>query len=262
MFETRPLSQPWLLEAVGTAEWTGTPLAPLLQEAGVPDGTVEIVFSGLDRGVEAGNEAPFERSLPLDEAMREDVLLVYGMNGRPLLPQHGAPLRLVVPGWYGMAHVKWLGGIAPATQPFEGHQQAVAYRLRTSEDEAGEPLGRIRVRSLMVPPGVPSFPERTRVVGAGPVTLEGRAWSGSGAIERVEVSVDGCRTWADAHLEPAPAPSAWQRWTFDWSASEGEHELACRASDATGATQPMEAEPNLGGYANNAVHRLAVTVTA
>lgn len=262
MFETRPLSQPWLLEAVGTAEWTGTPLAPLLHEAGVPDDTVEIVFTGLDRGVEDGDEAPFERSLPLDEAMRDDVLLVYAMNGQPLLPQHGAPLRLVVPGWYGMAHVKWLGGITPAAQPFEGHQQAVAYRLRTTEDEPGLPLGRIRVRSLMVPPGVPSFPERARVVGAGPVTLEGRAWSGSGAIERVEVSVDGCRTWADARLEPAPAPYAWQRWSLDWIASQGEHELACKATDTAGATQPMEVEPNLGGYANNAVHRLLVTVTA
>ncbi len=127
----------------------------------------------------------------------------------------------MVPGWYGMAHVKWLGRISPTAQPFEGHQQTVAYRLRSSDDEPGEPLGRIRVRSLMVPPGIPSFPERVRVVRAGRVTLEGRAWSGSGAIEQMEVSVDGCRTWTDAHLEPASAPHAWQRWTFDWSATPG-----------------------------------------
>ncbi len=261
MLETRPLSQPWLLEAVGTAEWTGTPLAPLLREAGVPEGTIEIVFEGLDRGIEGGEEGSYERSLPLDEAMRDDVLLVYEMNGQPLLPQHGAPLRLVVPGWYGMTHVKWLGRITAVNEPFEGYQQAVAYRMRTAEGEPGTPLGRIRVRSLMVPPGLPTFPERERVVAAGPITLEGRAWSGSGAVEGVEISVDGCATWADAELEPSPAQYAWHRWTFDWTATPGEHDLACRATDANGETQPMHPEQNLGGYANNAVHRVPVTVT-
>jgi len=261
MFETRPLSQPWLLEAVGTAEWTGTPLAPLLQEAGVPGDTIEIVFTGLDRGVEGGEEGSYERSLPIDEALRGDVLLVYEMNGQPLLPQHGAPLRLVVPGWYGMTHVKWLGRITSVAEPFEGYQQAVAYRMRTEENEPGSPLGRMRVRSLMVPPGLPTFPERERVAATGPVKLEGRAWSGSGAINRVEVSVDGCETWADAELEPSPAPYAWHRWTFDWTATPGEHDLACRATDTTGQTQPMTPEPNLGGYANNAVHHVPVTVT-
>ncbi|MDQ3209835.1 MAG: sulfite oxidase [Actinomycetota bacterium] len=262
MFETRPLSQPWLLEAVGTAEWTGTPLAPLLEEAGIPDDTIEIVFTGLDRGLEGGEESSYERSLPIAEAMRDDVLLVYEMNGQPLLPQHGAPLRLVVPGWYGMTHVKWLGRIAPTSERFEGYQQAVAYRLRSHEDEPGRPLERMRVRSLMVPPGLPTFPERERVLSAGSTTLEGRAWSGSGAIERVEVSVDGCATWTDAELEPSPAPYAWHRWTFDWTAPPGEHDLACRATDAAGATQPLDPEPNLGGYANNAVHRVRVTVTS
>ena len=104
----RPVSQPWLAEAVGTAAWRGTPLAPLLDEAGTLDGAREVVFTGLDRGYEGGEEQVFERSLPLEEALRDDVLLAYEMNGAPLLPQHGFPLRLVVPGWYGMTHVKWL----------------------------------------------------------------------------------------------------------------------------------------------------------
>jgi DMSO/TMAO reductase YedYZ molybdopterin-dependent catalytic subunit len=260
IFETRPLSQPWLLEAVGTAEWGGTPLAPLLHEAGIPDGTVEIEFAGLDRGVEGGEERSYERSLPLREAMRDEVLVAVEMNGQPLLPQHGAPARLVVPGWYGMTHVKWLGRIRALAEPFEGYQNVAAYRLRTDPDEVGEPLSRIRVRSLMVPPGLPTFPERDRVLAPGPVTLQGRAWSGSAPIERLEVSIDGCATWADATIERAPAPYAWQRWTFDWTATPGVHDLACRATDATGATQPLEPEPNLGGYANNAVHRIRVTV--
>jgi DMSO/TMAO reductase YedYZ molybdopterin-dependent catalytic subunit len=261
MFEARPPSQPWLLEAVGTAEWAGTPLAPLMREAGVPGGTVDVAFVGLDRGVEGGEERSYERGLPLAEAMDDEVMIAYEMNGRPLLPQHGAPARLVVPGWYGMTSVKWLDRVVALAEPFRGYQNVEAYRLRADPDEPGEPLSRIRVKSLMAPPGVPTFPERERVLSPGPVPLEGRAWSGSGSIVRVEVSVDGCATFADAEVEPPPARHAWQRWTFDWTAAPGEYELACRATDATGATQPMEAEFNLGGYANNAVHRVRVTVT-
>ncbi|HET6662727.1 MAG TPA: molybdopterin-dependent oxidoreductase [Acidimicrobiales bacterium] len=104
----RPLSQPWLEEAVGNAEWTGTPLAPLLEEAGVEDTAVEVLFTGLDRGIQGEAEHAYERSLPVDEALRPDVLLAYEVNGQPLPPQHGFPLRLIVPGWYGMTLVKWL----------------------------------------------------------------------------------------------------------------------------------------------------------
>ena len=98
----------------------GTPLAPLLAEAGPLDGAVEVVFTGLDRGVEGGEEQDYARSLTLDEATRDDVLLAYGMNGGPLLPQHGFPLRLVVPGWYGMTSVKWLTRITVVDRPFDG----------------------------------------------------------------------------------------------------------------------------------------------
>src|SRR5919108_5432179 len=111
-------SQPWLAEAVGTAEWTGTPLAPLLEEAGVLPDAVEAVFTGLDRGVQGDVEHDYARSLPLDEALRDEMLLAYEVNGQPLPPQHGFPLRLVVPGWYGMTHVKWLAKITLITEPF------------------------------------------------------------------------------------------------------------------------------------------------
>ena len=114
----------------------------------------------------------------------------------------------------------------------------------------------------MVPPGIPSFPERERVLAPGPVTLEGRAWSGSAPIERVEVSVDGWRDLDRRDGRAAPrSPYAWHRWTFEWTATPGVHDLACRATDAAGRTQPLDPEPNLGGYANNAVHRVRVTVT-
>src|SRR5438105_5341437 len=129
----RPLSQPWIHEAVGTAEWSGTPLSKLLDRAGLGSNAVEVSFEGLDRGVEAGISQHFERSLPVREAARPEVLLAYEMNGGPLPPQHGFPLRLVVPGWYGMASVKWLRRITVLAEPFGGHQQAVAYRLRATE---------------------------------------------------------------------------------------------------------------------------------
>ena len=257
----RALSQPWLMEAVGTAEWTGTPLAPLLEEAGLLQEAVEVVFSGLDRGVQGGVEHAYERSLPVGEALRDDLLLAYEINGQPLPPQHGFPLRLVVPGWYGMTHVKWLRSITVVDEPFRGRQQDVAYHVRESDEEQGVPVTRILPRSLMVPPGIPEFLSRNRLLTAGPCQLEGRAWSGWGPIERVEASVDGGRTWADAALGDAPSEFAWRGWNFDWDAEPGEHELSCRATDTAGNTQPLSPEWNFDGFCNNAVQRVRVTVS-
>jgi len=260
MLEPHVKSQPWLLEAVGTAEWTGTPLAPLLDEAGLEDDALEVVFTGLDRGIEGGSEQFFERSLPLEEAMRDEMLLAYAINGQPLPPQHGFPLRLIVPGWYGMTHVKWLRSISVVGEPFRGYQQAKSYHVRFTEDEQGRPAQRMLPRSLMVPPGIPEFPDRIRHARPGPHFLEGRAWSGFGPVERVEVSVHGGTTWEDAELGEPVSPYAWRGWIFEWQAESGEHELCCRATDAGGNTQPSAPEWNLGGYCNNAVQRVGVVV--
>src|SRR4051812_1801453 len=195
--EPRALSQPWLLEAVGTAEWTGTPLGPILDESGLDAGAVELVFTGLDRGIQGEVGHAYRRSLPLGGAMREEVLLAYEINGQPLPPQHGFPLRLLVPSWYGMTHVKWLRSITAVDEPFTGYQQGTAYHVRATADEQGEPVTRILPRSLMVPPGIPEFLSRTRFVESGPCRLEGRAWSGWGPIVRVQVSADGGESWAD-----------------------------------------------------------------
>ena len=256
----RPISQPWLQEAVGTAEWTGTPLAPLLEEAGLAGAAREVVFTGLDRGIQGDVEHDYERSLPLEEALRDEVLLAYAVNGQPLPPQHGFPLRLVVPGWYGMTHVKWLRSITVVDEPFRGWQQDVAYHLRESEDEQGRPVTRILPRSLMVPPGIPEFLSRSRLVTAGRCVLEGRAWSGHGAVERVEFSTDGGRSWADAVLGKPVSEFAWRGWTYRWDAEPGEHELCCRATDSAGNTQPASPEWNFDGFCNNAVQRVHVTV--
>jgi sulfane dehydrogenase subunit SoxC len=253
LYAPHVISQPWLQEAVGTAEWTGTPLAPILDEAGVANEAAEVVFTGLDRGIQGDVEHLYERSLPLQEAKRDEILLAYAVNGQPLPPQHGFPLRLIVPGWYGMTSVKWLAAITVVAEPFRGWQQDVAYRLRRSEEEQGEAVTRILPRALMIPPGFPDFLSRTRFVEAGRVRLEGRAWSGWAPVERVEVSVDGGESWTDASLGKPPGEFAWSGWA-------GEYELSCRATDELGNVQPALAEWNYDGLCNNGVQRVRAVV--
>ena len=257
--EPHIVSQPWLLEAVGNAEWTGVPVAALLEEAGLADDAVEVLFTGLDRGVEGGEEQSYQRSLTLAEAA-DGPLLAFAINGEPLPPQHGFPVRLIVPGWYGMTSVKWLSRMDAIAEPFAGYQQATGYRIRAHEDDEGTPVTRIMPRALMAPPGIPDFMSRARFVEPGPCEVTGRAWSGWGAIEAVEVSTDGGTTWAEASLGPEPSPGAWRAWAFAWDAAPGEHELCCRARDAAGNAQPVDADWNVGGYANTSVQRVPVTV--
>ncbi len=256
----RPLSQPWLVEAVGTAEWTGTPLRPLLEEAGPLGETGDVVFTGIDRGIQGDIEQQYERSLPLAECRRDEVLLAYAINGQPLLPQHGFPLRLIVPGWYGMAHVKWLRGITVLEEEFRGYQQATAYHFRRSQDDPGVPVTRMLPRALMVPPGIPDFMSRVRFLAPSRQALFGRAWSGRAPVTKVEVSVDGGRTWAAADLGDEGSPFAWRSWTFAWNAKAGEHELCVRATDGAGNVQPVGQSWSSEGVQNNAVQRVRVVV--
>ena len=256
----RPLSQPWLLEAVGTAEWTGTPLRGVLQEAGLRDNAAEVVFTGLDRGVQGEELQYYQRSLSVGEATRDEVLLAYEMNGQPLPPQHGYPLRLVVPGWYGMASVKWLDKIEAVSEPFRGYQMEESYRYSQSDDELGDPVSVIKARALMVPPGVPDFATRTRLVEAGPVALEGRAWAGRLGVSRVEVSEDGGASWSEAELGEGAGPFAWRRWTYEWQARPGTYTLCVRATDSEGGSQPVQQSWTVGGMGNNAVQRVDVLV--
>jgi sulfane dehydrogenase subunit SoxC len=255
----RPLSQPWLQEAVSTAEWTGTPLAQILRDAGVDTTAREIVFTGADHGTQGGTEQDYRRSLPMGEAMRDDVLLAYSINGIPLPPQHGAPVRLLVPGWYGMTSVKWLLGISAVAEPFEGFQMD-AYRLRAEPDDAGVPVTRMRPRALMIPPGFPDFYSRIRTVEAGPVELRGRAWSGRAPIVSVHVSSDGGGTWTPAVIGPEPPPNVWVGWSFMWEAMPGDHKLMARATDAQGETQPLDEPWNHHGLANNMPQQVSVVV--
>ena len=262
LLEPRPRSQPWLIEAIGTARWTGVPVRDLLDEAGVEAGACEVVFGGADRGLEGGEPQRYQRALTLAELMAGEAIVAYAMNGGPLLAQHGHPLRLVVPGWYGMTNVKWLTDLEVVDTPFQGYQNRAAYRMRQDADDPGTPVTRIAPRALLVPPGIPDFFTRRRVVPVGPTLLEGRAWSGMAEIVRVEVSLDGGASYADASARRRRRPLrlAALHAAVATGRCPGEHELCARATDAAGNVQPAAPPWNVGGYMNNAVQRVAVTV--
>ena len=264
LMNPRPLSQPWLLEAVGTAEWTGTPLRGILEEAGIAPNAVEILFTGLDQGVQGNEVQYYQRSLSIDEATRDEMLLAYEMNGEALQPQHGYPLRLIVPGWYGMTSVKWLDRIEAIAKPFDGYQMSATYRFSQTKNDPGEPVTLIRVRALMSPPGIPDFMTRTRLVEPGPVSITGRAWAGRQQVAGVEVSTDGGSTWDQASLDERGngpvSPFAWRPWSFQWDARPGRYILLVRATDSQGNVQPVSQPWNFQGMGNNIAQRVEVLV--
>lgn len=251
-----PPGTPWDFGAVATAQFTGTPLRGVLELAGLAADAVEVLFVAADAGtVETGAQARFERSLPLAEALTDDVLLVWAMNGEPLAPEHGAPLRLVVPSWYGMAWVKWLNEIRVLDRPFEGFFQTERYIYVADEGTPdGTPVARIRVRALITEPT-----EGARL-STGPIEITGAAWSGFGEVVAVEISTDGGTTWSAAGLEGASEPYARQLFRYTWHARPGRYELLARATDAAGHVQPLTPRSNELGYGNNGVHPVAVTV--
>lgn len=230
---------PWNKEAIGTASWTGTPLRGILEEAGLLDEAVDVVFTGHDKGIQGGEVMHFQRSLSVEHALAEEVFLAYEMNGMPLLPQHGFPLRLIVPGWLGMASVKWLDSIEVIPKKFEGQQMKWYSFAKNDNDPTRIPLTDQQVRSLMIPPGVPDFFTRARYLEeCDQVELRGRAWAGHRAITKVEVSTDNGATWAEGVLEKTIGKFAWVGWTFVWrDVKEGEYILRVRATDSSGAQQ-------------------------
>lgn len=244
----------WGLGAAGTALFTGTPLWEVLREADVARGAVECVFTGADGGVvpERGT-IRFQRSLPLIEAMADGPMLAWEMNGQPLTADHGFPLRLVVPDYYAVASVKWLVGIEVIDHPFDGYFQTDRYVYRDDRGE-DEPVTRMRVRALIL------SPEEGAAPAEGAVTVAGVAWSGYGAIERVQVSVDGGRHWIAAETEPSRATGVAVRWEARLELPPGDHRILARATDSTGDVQPLEPVRNDLGYGNNVVHAVRIDV--
>jgi DMSO/TMAO reductase YedYZ molybdopterin-dependent catalytic subunit len=242
-----PHGEPWATGAVSTASWSGPSLATLLDRAGLRDDVIEILVSGADRGTPSGaREATrFARALPLDRARDPDVILAVEMNGSPLPPEHGAPARLIVPGWYGMASVKWVARIAALTTPYEGWFQHERYVYLNGRER--RPVDVVRVKSMIV------APEGNTGVARGRVTVWGWAWSGAAPVAAVDVALDG-EAWQPAALDPPLAPHAWRRFTASIDvAAAGRHVLRARARDAAGRVQPDVAAWNEHGYGNNAI---------
>jgi len=245
----------WGLGAVSTAEWTGVPLVEVLDRAGVRSGR-EVVFRGADAGtVDEGTEAiRFERSLRLDDARDTEALLAYAMNGEALPVQHGYPVRLIVPGWYGMTSVKWLTDIEVIEGSFRGHFQTEKYCYEWERDGqlVREPVTLQRVRALITEPPPDEEVERGNLV------VRGVAWSGAAPIARVEVSLEG-GPWQEARLVGERHRHSWQWWELIMRADRpGRVGLRARATDLAGRTQPEQPDWNRLGYGSNATQEVPV----
>jgi DMSO/TMAO reductase YedYZ molybdopterin-dependent catalytic subunit len=239
----------WGLGAVSTATWTGVPFSTLIERAG-PKATAEHFWmEAADRSVLP--QAPkFLRSLGRDDAMR-DAFIAYEMNGQPIPLLHGGPLRLIMPGWFGMASTKWLQHIHARTTPSDNPFMAKSYHYPD-----GTPVQNLRVKSLITTPL-----EGARVA-AGTVKVSGNAWTGTGTVEKVEISGDGGRSWSPARFTSPAQPGAWRLWEADVDVTApGEHSVLARATDTQGNVQPMQATANPGGYANNSIHEVRYYAT-
>jgi DMSO/TMAO reductase YedYZ molybdopterin-dependent catalytic subunit len=248
----------WDLGAVSTAEWTGVPLAEVLDLAGVEGAAGEVVFRGADGGTVEGRAEPisFERSLKPDIASGSDAVLAYAMNGESLPIQHGYPLRLVVPGWYAVTSVKWLTEIELIEGAFDGYFQADKYQYEWERggELVREPVTLQRVRSLI------TEPHANEPVQVGDLVVRGVAWSGAAPIARVEVSLDD-GPWQEARLVGERRPHRWQWWELIVRVDRpGSRALRSRATDLAGRTQPERPEWNRLGYGNNAVRTLPVEI--
>jgi sulfite oxidase len=252
----------WGSEAIGTAEWGGVPLREVLAAVEPEPEARHVELTGLDETERHGHRFHFGGSIPLDKAVQPEVLLAYEMNGRPLPAVHGAPLRLVVPGYIGARSVKWLSRITLTEEPSANYFQSKAYRLfppgvdsNNVDWDSGLMLGTFNVNSLIC------APEPGETVAAGAVAVRGWAFAGEREVVRVDLSTDGGGTWTVAELMPARSRWSWRLWQAAVELGPGEHELICRAWDAAAQTQPEDPAHvwNFKGYMNNAWHRVRVT---
>lgn len=249
----------WGAGAIGHAEWTGAPLHLVLEKAGLKPEAKEIVFTGADSGTEPGRPVPFaySRSLPLAKALDPNTLLAYRMNGEVLTPSHGYPVRLFVPGWYGVASVKWLTRMEATDKPYDGYFQTVQYTV-TRQTERGsqrEIVGPMVVKSEIL------RPQAGARLGVGTHRVFGIAWAGEEAVRAVQVSTDGRATWADAHVIGPCLPYSWTLWEYLWeTAGPGNYALASRAISASGKAQPLEHDPLSAGYLIQFSRTIAVQI--
>ena len=254
----------WGNGAVSTTEWTGVSLLDVLNRAGLRQNAVDVVLEGADRGeITAEPRSPgvihFARSLPLAKARQQVVLLAYRMGNAELPANHGFPLRAVVPGWYGMASVKWLTRIVVTDRPFNGYFQSLDYSIyeRRQGLVTVVPLAEMQVKSVIVSPT-----PMQRIAPNTPHRVHGAAWTGESEITRVEISSDGGRTWAQARLLENARAHCWRMWEFPWRtpAQAGRVTLMARATDARGNAQPMQRDTDRRNYMINHVLPVEVDV--
>ena len=254
-----PGEAPWGPGATGTATWTGVALADVLALAGRSPGAAHVGFEGADASAEAKPPQRFGGSIPLDKACRPEVLLAWAMNGAPLAPVHGAPLRVVVPGYIGARSVKWVERIEVRVRPWMGYFQHVVYRLLPEDGApapgAGMPLGLVALNADVLAPADGA------TVPAGPVEVRGYAFAGGERhVARVDVSLDGGASWRQAELLDDLGRWAWRQWRAEVELAPGEHEILVRAWDSSAATQPEDEAGlwNPKGYVNNARPRVRI----
>jgi DMSO/TMAO reductase YedYZ molybdopterin-dependent catalytic subunit len=240
----------WLLGAIGVAEWRGVRLSDILDRAGVTADAVDVMPEGLD--AEVGTDGHVRRPLSIEKAL-DDVLVVYEMNGEPLPPDHGYPARLLVPGWIGIANIKWLGRIEVSTQPLFSAWNTTQYTF-TGENYPAAPILSTQVIKSAFELAFPA------TLAPGEQVLTGRSWSAQGSIRSVEVSADEGATWQPALLGDRNVRQAWVQWSIPWQASAGNHVLRARATDTAGNTQPVASPFNDGGYLFGAIVNHPVTV--
>lgn len=237
----------WGNGAIGNAEWTGVSLAEVLNMAGVQDGVVDVVSQG-------GDFAEMQRGLPIEIALDPEVMLVWQMNGQPLPNPNGGPVRLLVPGWGGIASTKWIVGLELIDSPFQGHFNVESYVIKDEDGAVLRPVQNMPVKSVITAPAPGSS------LTAGAQTVAGYAWSGYGAVAGVEVSVDGGANWAEAPIVLEAGPRSWVRFEYGWDAPAGEAVLMSRAVDVRGLTQPVTVPWNKSGYQMNAIYEVPVSV--
>jgi DMSO/TMAO reductase YedYZ molybdopterin-dependent catalytic subunit len=258
-----PTGEPWGDYAVSTARWTGALLSDVLALAQPATQGVDVRFEGADHGpyhLQAilpetnQNDLTFVRALPLAETADPSsaILIAYQMNGEPLTPDHGAPFRLIVPHWYAVASVKWLRRIDVLTDLYTGEFQTGHY-IYQWPDRPHEAVRRMRVRARITDPA------RGAILPLGPYTVRGKAWSGTGPVTQIDISLTGEGDWHPARLDPPKGPYQWQDWSFAWDSNDvGRHTLRARATDAAGNVQPDVPPWNRLGYGNNAIEVLFV----
>ncbi|PYZ96403.1 sulfite oxidase [Alteribacter lacisalsi] len=259
LFEPVVYGEQWEKGAISQGYWTGVPLKTLLEKAVVKEGAAEVVTIGMDRGKRPGTEGSvsFARSLPLEKATHEDTIIAYAYNDRSIPFKMGYPLRLIVPGWYAMASVKWLRQIRVSEESFTGPYQTEDYVCYPDKDsdEGAFPVTEIKLDSSILQP------MQRAILPSGSHTIHGIAWSSTGVIARIYVSTDGGTSWSEAELDPEQVGYHWTRWSMEWlDVQPGNYTILSKAVDASGAAQPETAFWNRNGYGYNAVDRVEVKV--